>query len=181
MRLFVLGLLLIAAAPGWAQVGCKENVMTAAKFCSSRPAYSGGNYYFFATDDPGENARIVFNFRGLVSSARPDSMMVKLDAGTPFKVDASHLRPDVDCRRSDCRWTVSAIAKFTDAQFVEIAAAQKMLVSFVEGAYVSDPMEVDPQQIKKWLEDWHALTGRGPGAFGSPDTPVPPAAGGSAT
>ena len=143
-----------------ASVTCKENVMTSNRFCSSSAAQTGESFYFFATNDIGTQANVLFNFGGLVSSSRPDGVMVKVDAEAPFKVQASPTPADVNCRgRGSCRWSVGASAKFTAEHFAKFSAATKMLVSFTEGAYVSDPIEVDPKKIGGWFQEWRALTG----------------------
>ncbi len=155
-------LMLFAAASASAQVTCKENVMTTDRFCSSKPERAGANYYFFATNDPGTQANVLFSFGDLISSARPDGVMVKLDGGTPFKVRASSTRPDVNCGRyRNCRWSVGAAAEFTDAQFDQIAASTKMLVSFTQGSYVSEPFEANPRIIAAWFQQWRAMTNKG--------------------
>ena len=137
MKNFFTVCLLILWSPVFAQVTCKENVMTKNRFCSSIEARSGGHFYFFATNDVGSEAIVLFNFTGLIAPARPDGVMVKLDDGTPFKVSATAMRPNVNCRGSgSCRWTVGAAAMFTPDQFVQISVASKMLVSFSVGAYV---------------------------------------------
>lgn len=166
---YLVGLLMIfAAASASAQVTCKENVMTNDRFCSSKPERAGANYYFFATNDPGTEARVLFSFGDLISSARPDGVMVKLDDGAPFKVSASSTRPDVNCGRyRNCRWSVGAVAEFTDEQFDQIASAAKMLVSFTEGSYVSEPFEANPGIIAAWLLEWRSMT-RGDSAIGQP-------------
>lgn len=152
-------LMLFATASVSAQVTCKENVMTTDRFCSSKPERAGANYYFFATNDPGTQANVLFSFGDLVSSARPDGVMVKLDDGTPFKVRASSTRPDVNCGRyRNCRWSVGAAAEFTDAQFDQIAAATRMLVSFTQGSYVSEPFEANPRIIAAWFQQWRTMT-----------------------
>jgi len=163
-------LLLISAAPVSAQVTCKENVMTTNRFCSSKAERSGGNFYFFATNDTGTEANVLFNFGGLISAARPDGVMVKLDNGAPFKVKATATRPDVNCRGyGGCRWSVGAAAEFTSAQFNQIATASKMLVSFTDGAYVSEPIEVDPKKIGSWFQEWTTMT-KGSPANSTADT-----------
>lgn len=156
MKVLLGALLILSAAAASAQVTCKENVMTGTKFCSSNSVIVGRNSYFFATNDPGTEPRLVFNFGGLNSSSRPDGVMVKLDDGAPFKMTGSHLRPDVSCRggRGSCVWTVTAVAK-PDAEHLEqLRAASRMLVSFTEGGYVSDPFEVDPRLIIGWIQEW---------------------------
>lgn len=161
MKYLLTLLLLIFSVPAGAQVTCKENVMTTSRFCSSKAERSGGNFYFFATNDTGDEANVVFNFGGLISSSRPDGVMVKLDNGAPFKVEATATRPDVNCSRyGGCKWAVGAAAKFTDAQFNQIEAASQMLVSFTNGAYVSDPIQVDPKKIGSWFQEWSTLTKR---------------------
>lgn len=157
MKCFIALLLLAGAIPASAQVTCKENVMTTNRFCSSKTATSGNNYYFLATNDTGTQAYVLFSFGGLISSARPDGVMVKLDAATPFKTRATATPPDVNCR-GGCRWSVGAAAEFTNAQFNQIAAASKMLVSFTQGEYVSEPIEVDPRKIGSWFQEWRNLT-----------------------
>lgn len=155
MKLLFAFLMLVTALPATAQVTCKDNVMTANRFCSSKVERSGSNYYFFATNDAGTQANVLFSFGGLISSARPDGVMVKLDGGAPFKVNATSTRPDVNCRGyGGCRWSVGAVAEFSSAQFSQIAAASKMLVSFTQGGYVSDPIEVDPKKIGSWFQEW---------------------------
>lgn len=159
MRLLI-GLCLLAfAALVSAKVTCKENVMTSNRYCSSNVERSGGNFYFFATNDSGTEANVLFNFGGLMSSARPDGVMVKLDDAAPFKVKASSTRADVSCRGSGgCRWSVGAVAKFTTVHFSKFADATRMLVSFTEGTYVSDPIEVDSKKIGAWFQEWRDLT-----------------------
>lgn len=170
---YMLGLLLLAAAlPVAAQVTCKENVMTSNRFCSSKSVSSGESFYFFATNDAGTEASVLFNFGGLISSARPDGVMVKLDGGAPFKVRATATPPDVNCRGyGGCRWSVGAVAKFTNEQFNQIGSAAKMLVSFTQGEYVSEPIEVDPKKIGSWFQEWGALTS----SAAPPATPSAPA------
>lgn len=177
MKAIAAVLLTLFALPAVAQVTCKENVMTANRFCSSKPVRAGSNYYMFATDDPGITAKVLFNFGGLVSASRPDGVMVKLDSGAPFKVAASHLRPDVNCSRyGGCIWSVSAVASPSDGEFAQMGAASKMLVSFTEGAYVSDPIEVDPKQIAAWFNEWKALNGQAPVPTTGLTAPVPASA-----
>lgn len=156
----MLGLLLFAGAlPVAAQVTCKDNVMTSNRFCSSNTVRSGESFYFFATNDTGTKANVLFNFGGLISAARPDGVMVKLNGGTPFKVQATATRSNVSCRGyGDCRWSVGAIVAFTKEQFNHIASSTKMLVSFTQGEYVSDPIEVDPRKIGSWFQEWVTLT-----------------------
>lgn len=150
--LFVL-LLLAAAPPAGAQlITCKENVMTTNRFCSSKSEISGDNFYFFATNDAGTEAHVLFRFRGLISSARPDGIIVKLDSGTPFKVQATATNSDVHCPYYNCRWSVGARAKFTQDQFAQMGAATTMLVSFTQDDYVSDPMVVNPKKISSWFQ-----------------------------
>lgn len=173
MKYLLTLLLLISSAPVGAQVTCKENVMTTSRFCSSKAERSGGNFYFFATNDTGSEANVLFNFGGLISSSRPDGVMVKLDDRAPFKVEATATRPDVNCSRyGGCKWSVGAAAKFTETQFKQIAAASQMLVSFTNGAYVSDPIQVDPKKIGSWFQEWATLTKRTPSVGGSAD-PAP--------
>ena len=157
---YMLALLLLAAAsPVAAQVTCKENVMTSNRFCSSKTERSGGNFYFFATNDTGTEANVLFSFGGLISASRPDGVMVKLDGGAPFKARATATRPDVNCRGyGGCRWSVGAAAEFTKEQFSQIGSATKMLVSFTQGEYVSEPIEVDPKKIGSWFQEWVNLT-----------------------
>lgn len=163
MRTILLLLIALVANPVAAQsITCKENVMTSNRFCSSKSVRVGSNYYFFATDDTGVKPNILFSFGGLVSASRPDGVVVKLDSAEPFKVEASGLRPDVSCFRRSCVWSVSAAAKPTVEHFAAIGRASRMLVSFTESAYVSDPMEVDPRQVSSWHSEWLNLTGRGP-------------------
>lgn len=159
MKFFLAFSLFMTALPATAQVTCKENVMTTNRFCSSKAERSGGNYYFFATNDTGTEANVLFSFGGLISSARPDGVMVKLDSGAPFKVNATSTRPDVNCRGyGGCRWSVGAVAEFSSAQFGLLAAASTMLVSFTQGDYVSEPIEVDPKKIGSWFQEWSNIT-----------------------
>lgn len=154
----LIGLCLLAfAANTSAKVTCKENVMTSNRFCSSTPERSGASFYFFATNDAGTEANVLFNFAGLISASRPDGVMVKLDESAPFKVEATPTRADVNCR-GGCRWSVGASAKFTPEHFSQFSAATKMLVSFTEGSYVSDPIEVDPKKIGAWFQEWKGLS-----------------------
>jgi hypothetical protein len=167
----LIGLCLLAfAATTSASVTCKENVMTSNRFCSSTPERSGANFYFFATNDAGTEANVLFNFAGLISASRPDGVMVKLDDAAPFKVQASPTRADVNCRGSGgCRWSVGASAKFTPEHFAQCSASTKMLVSFTEGSYVSDPIEVNPKAIGGWFQEWRGLTqSAAPSAASSP-------------
>jgi hypothetical protein len=157
---YMLALLpLVTALPAAAQVTCKENIMTSTHYCSSKIERSGGNFYFFATNDTGTEPNVIFSFGGLVSPARPDGVMVKLDGGTPFKARATAIRPDVNCRGyGGCRWSVGAAAEFTNEQFNQIGSATKMLISFTQGEYVSEPIEVDPKKIGSWFQEWVLLT-----------------------
>jgi len=160
--------LLVLAAPVYAQVTCTKHVMTGDYLCRSNIERSGQHFYFFSTNDAGTVANVVFSFAGLISAARPNGVMVKLDDNAPFKASASPLRPNVNCRGSGgCRWWVGASAQFTRAQFSEIAAASRMLVSFSEGAHVSDPIEVDPKKISSWFQEWTEIR-----AGASQDRPV---------
>lgn len=159
--------LLVLAAPVYAQVTCTKHVMTGNYFCRSTIERSGQHFYFFATNDAGTEANVVFNFAGLISAAHPNGVMVKLDDNAPFKASASPLRPNVNCRGSVCRWRVGALANFTRAQFSEIAAASRMLVSFSQDAHVSDPIEVDPKKISSWFQEWTEIR-----AGASQDRPV---------
>lgn len=166
MKKFIGLCVLVCAAHASASVTCKESVMTSNRFCSSSAQHSGESFYFFATNDTGTQANVLFNFGGLISSSRPDGVMVKLDGEAPFKVQASPTPANVNCRgRGGCRWSVGAFAKFTAEHFSKFLEAKKMLVSFTEGAYVSDPIEVDPRKIGGWFQEWRALTqGSSPGS-----------------
>lgn len=159
MKYIITFLFFISAAHAIAQVTCRENVMTTNRFCISQTERVGNNFYFFATNDTGSEAKMLFNFGGLISASRPDGIMVKLDDGMPFKVTASSTRPDVNCRRNRvCTWSVGAVANITGAQFSQIGTSSRMLVSFTEGAYVSEPIEVNPKIISSWFQQWVALT-----------------------
>lgn len=157
--LFLALLLFVFTNTVSAQVTCKENVMTTNRFCSSKAELVGANYYFFATDDTGAEAKILFNFGGLNSASYPDGVMIKLDDGAPFKVTASAPRPDVNCRGyGGCKWSVRAFANITNVQFDQIANSSRMLVSYTQGVYVSEPIEVDPKKIGAWFQQWTAMT-----------------------
>jgi len=132
---------------------------------------SGDNFYFFATNDSGTQARVLFNFGGLISSRRPDGVMVKLDDAAPFKVEAIPSPANVNCRGSrGCRWSVGASARFTHAHFSQFAEATRMLVSLTEGGYVSYPIEVEPKKIGAWFQEWQSLTQAAPAGSTSPPT-----------
>ncbi|HEX7802308.1 MAG TPA: hypothetical protein VF471_06080 [Pseudoxanthomonas sp.] len=143
------------------EVTCKVNAMTESKFCSSEMVRNGQNYYFFGTNDTGDAGMILFSFGGLMTSSRPDGVMIKLDGSKPFKVNAVAGSPDVNCR-GGCRWTVSAFASPSDENVKSIAAASEMLVSFTQGPYVSEPVSVDPRKIAGWFNEWRSLTKTAP-------------------
>ncbi len=156
----LIGLCFLAFATNiGAKVTCKENVMTSNRFCSSTKERSGESFYFFGTNDVGTVANVIFTFAGSHSPFRPDGVMVKLDDRTPFKVQAIPTQPDINCHgRGGCRWSVGAIAEFVPFHFSQFASATRMLVSFTEGKYVSDPIEVDPKKIGGWFQEWIGLT-----------------------
>lgn len=156
LALFLIGGFVVSPAISQ-EVTCENNPMKAEQFCSSRPVNTQHGYYFFGTDDTGTNSSVVFSFNDQSQSHRPDAVMVKLDGSPPYRVEGSSLRPDVDCGRYSCVWRVAVAAKFSTEDYAKMAAAGTMLVSFVEGAYVSDPITVDPKKIAAWEAQWQAM------------------------
>lgn len=155
-------LCLVATAAAAQEVTCDNNPMKPVPFCKSSFVETKGGYYFFGTDDTGAKGMVVITFKGLSSSFRPDAVMVKLDSGQPYKIEAGSLRPDVDCSRYGCDWSIGVTVPFAQSDLERMAAAGTMLVSFAEGTYVSDPVQVDPQRIARWYREWQALRAPAP-------------------
>lgn len=153
-------LLAVLALPAGAQqVTCKNNPMRERQFCSSGSVGPVNGRYFFGTDDAGERGLTVVSFGGLAGSSRPDGAMLKIDSAAPKKMAASGGRPDVHCSRyGGCTWSVYITIEFGQEDLSALAQASTVLVSFTEGAYVSDPVAIDPQRIVRWYSEWRALS-----------------------
>lgn len=159
MKYILAFLLTFSSLPAVAKITCEENEMTTNRYCRSETKDAGNSFYFFATNDIGDKANLLIVFGGLSSAPRLDAIMVKLDSGAPFKVDALGLSPKVNCSGyGSCKWTAGAVSIFSDEQYQQIANASRMLVSYVQGAYVSDPIQVDPKTIGAWFQEWKSMT-----------------------
>jgi len=126
--------------------------MTDEKFCSTNVSRDG-DHHAFAAGDKVDGVSLVVHQDGLASRWTPDAIYVRLDGGPPLKLTATPISSDVHCSRYRvCRWTASAAAKLTAAQWAQIAAAQSVLMALAEGDAVTEPMKVEAAQVREWLE-----------------------------
>lgn len=139
-----------------AVVNCEQNPMVSGKqYCSSEFIQARNGLYKFGTTDNGSEPLLTVIF---VTNNRFDADTLLVKAGdniVNFVVRSSNSR--IFSCSGGCSYWTSLTVNYDDEFYSTIKDYPTILVAFKDGAYTSNPIEVNSSLITAWLDNWNQI------------------------